>query len=162
MRIDTEYPFDTMIGWVIRGSDGRMIVCLMDKASKARTTTSLARYRMSVKERRILGANEHVDHIDGDKTNDSIDNLQILSMSKNSDKYIKQAGVSRAMIEMRCPGCGGIFKRRTNQSHRQKGGRYSVCSKPCLYLVSSMGLSLSDLSEIGRSQVLREFREPSK
>lgn len=52
------------------------------------TSTAYARYLMSVKLKRYLHDDEEVDHIYNDFTNDSIDNLQILSGSENTKKYL--------------------------------------------------------------------------
>ena len=46
----------------------------------------LARHLMELKEERILDRDEQVDHVDEDKTNDHIDNLQILPVSENIKK----------------------------------------------------------------------------
>ena len=46
----------------------------------------LARLKLEVKLGRYLTNNEEVDHIDGDCTNDSIKNLQVLTKSKNAAK----------------------------------------------------------------------------
>lgn len=64
------------------------MVCLFN-SKKERTTISYARYLMSVKLNRFLDRNEEVDHIDNDKTNDSIENLQILSSKENKEKFLR-------------------------------------------------------------------------
>lgn len=60
-------------------SDGRKRVDLVNSASN-RTTTSYARYLISVVNGRYLTEDEEVDHIDNDCTNDEISNLQILTI----------------------------------------------------------------------------------
>lgn len=49
--------------------------------------------------------NEHIDHINGDKTDDRIENLQKISRAYNikKDKHIKE------YVERICPVCGNIF-----------------------------------------------------
>lgn len=56
------------------------------RGSKSKTPT-LARHLMELKEERSLETWEHVDHIDEDKTNDHIDNLQILTGPENAKKH---------------------------------------------------------------------------
>lgn len=90
MKLDKlEYPFSELYkhGYIIIGPNGRKNVCLADKASDAVTTISYARYLMSIKLGRFLTREEEVDHIDNDPTNDSIDNLQMLSGEANRNKF---------------------------------------------------------------------------
>ena len=88
MKIPVEPPFTGLWkhAYVVKNKENRNMVCLVNDA-KDRTTMALARYRMSVKLGRMLRDDEQVDHIDNDKTNDSIDNLQILSKRDNIAKY---------------------------------------------------------------------------
>ena len=61
----------------------RMVALVSDKH---RTTMSYARYLLSVKLGRRLLESEEADHIDDDKTNDHINNLQILTQKENLEK----------------------------------------------------------------------------
>ena len=85
MKIQLEYPFNDYAGYLVINPEGRKNICLipLDKTKK-RTTISYARYLVSVNEKRILSKKEQVDHIDGNKTNDVISNLQILSAKENT------------------------------------------------------------------------------
>ena len=88
MKIPVEPPFEGLWkhAYVVKNKENRNMVCLVNGA-KDRTTIALARYRMAIKLGRLLRDDEQVDHIDNDKTNDSIDNLQILSKEDNIAKY---------------------------------------------------------------------------
>lgn len=88
MVIPVEYPFSQYWrkAYLIMGSENRRMVCLVN-GKHDRKTISYARYLMSVKLGRILRDDEHVDHIDNNKLNDCIDNLQILSSKENIKKY---------------------------------------------------------------------------
>ncbi len=90
-------------------------------------TKSLARYQMSVKLGRILAKEETVDHIDGDKTNDQIGNLQILTMQEN----IRKSASGRSMVTLICPHCYNPFTREVRQTHLVKGGTQTFCSRHC-------------------------------
>jgi len=88
MKIELELPFS--IGWrsgYLRESkkDGRKRVDLFN-SNRDRTTISYARYLMSVHLGRHLEDWEEVDHIDEDKTNDEICNLQVLSRDSHIAK----------------------------------------------------------------------------
>lgn len=85
---------------------------------------------MSVKEGRILSPEEQVDHIDNDKLNDSIENLQILSAKENRDK--ESYCIGREMVLLRCPNCGTIFERERGETFLGKGsGNFTACCRSC-------------------------------
>lgn len=90
MKIPVEPPFTGLWkhAYVVKNKENRNMVCLVN-SNKDRTTIALARYRMSVKLGRMLRDDEQVDHIDNDKTNDSIDNLQLLTPEANRAKYLE-------------------------------------------------------------------------
>lgn len=90
MKLELEEPFASSWkrGYLQKNREGRTIVCLFN-SNKDRTTIAYARYLMSVKLGRLLEATEEVDHIDNDKSNDSIENLQLLSGAENRQKYIE-------------------------------------------------------------------------
>ena len=88
MKITVEPPFAGIWkhAYLVTNRENRNMVCLVND-SKDRTTIALARYRMAIKLGRMLRDDEQVDHIDNDKTNDDIENLQILSPEENRAKY---------------------------------------------------------------------------
>lgn len=103
----------------------------VDKTSGLRrTTTSLARYNMAVHLGRHLLPTEQVDHIDEDRLNDAVDNLQILTRAENAEKYRQARGV-KLFATFRCPNCGLVFRRAKSQSHLAKGGVFTSCSRRC-------------------------------
>lgn len=87
MVIPVEYPFN--LKWkharLYMGTEQRRMVQLA--SGKEQKTISYARYLMSVKLGRELRPDETVDHIDNNKLNDDINNLQILTWKENIDKY---------------------------------------------------------------------------
>lgn len=84
---------------------------------------------MSVKEKRILEPYEHVDHIDDNRLNDNIDNLQILSLPENNRKEAKRRG--KRMVKLKCPNCGKIFIKQRGKTFLSKGGNFTACSRSC-------------------------------
>src|SRR5690606_11700315 len=64
---------------------GRRYVAII-KDDGTRTTMLYSRWLMQEHLGRELGPDEHVDHIDEDKTNDDLSNLQILTPSENTRK----------------------------------------------------------------------------
>lgn len=132
-RVVAEYPYNSYYLYIVfHKKEGRRYANLIpiDKTSNLkRKTISYARYLMSVKEKRILNKNEHVDHIDNDKTHDDINNLQILSLRENNIKEAKRRG--KKTVILKCPHCGVIFEKRKGDTHLQKGGLYTGCCKKC-------------------------------
>lgn len=158
MKIETKFPFKQYNGYVITNNEDRKMVCLKHRKNKTRTTISYARYLMSVKEKRILDKSEQVDHIDGNKKNDNIRNLQILSGRNNVVKYLIQKNRTRKMVELKCPGCNTNFEKELGQCFLQKGGHFGCCSRKCLHKILEKGYSIDKLKKIGKKQVVRRFR----
>lgn len=67
-------------------------------------TTTYARYLIEQSIGRSLNENEEVDHKDDDKTNDSLENLQILSHKENVDKMNRKY-YGRKNFKFICPAC---------------------------------------------------------
>lgn len=128
MRIELEEPFKSKyrLGYLRRDSRGRGRVDLVNTDTD-RTTVSYARYLVSVQEGRFLEEWEEVDHIDGNPSNDSLSNLQILSTSEHIVKTVKERP-PRKKLSLVCPQCSKVFERWANQV----GGRTNVfCSRSC-------------------------------
>lgn len=125
MKINLEPPFlkDWSTGYLVVNTENRRMICLYN-SQVDRTTISYARYLMSVHLNRYLNDDEHVDHIDEDKTNDNIDNLQILSPKANHNKSLK---VGETYLDFVCPVCKIDFKLSKRQSHKNN----PCCSRKC-------------------------------
>lgn len=105
MKIELNFPYnkDWKHGYIVVNPEGRRTVILFNDA-KDRTSTQYGRYLLATKLGRYLTKEETVDHIDGNKQNDSIDNLQILSHRENICKSQKKPD-----YECICPICGKSF-----------------------------------------------------
>jgi len=88
MKIELQKPYSDVFksGYLLTNSEPRRVVCLVGLDGK-KTSVSYARYLLSCKIGKFIEPGFHVDHIDGNKLNDSISNLQILT---KKDKYIKR------------------------------------------------------------------------
>lgn len=89
MRLSkVEYPYSDLykVAYLTTNDEGRKLVIFV-KDGKSVKGTPYARYLMAVKLGRFLTKDEQVDHIDNDKTNDDINNLQILTQAENIRKY---------------------------------------------------------------------------
>lgn len=95
-----------------------------------RHTTAFARYLMEVTVGRRLDKHETVDHINGDKSDDRIENLQILSWKDNIQKSVKPIKV----VELVCDNCKKTFVRQA-RTVKSSAKKYTsvTCSRSCIY-----------------------------
>lgn len=146
MRIELEEPFKSCCRpygsiWVLK--NGRKNVS-MTKLDGTQTNFLYSRYLMCVKLGYILPSDIHVDHIDDDKTNDDIDNLQLLTPVENILKYKKYYNENiKQTYKHTCVYCSVIFEVAENR-HNNKNTKY--CSKKCVSL--SQQISKDVITEI--------------
>jgi len=116
-----------------RKKEGRMYVTMVHKETKKHRLMAYARYIFSSHIGRELCKNESVDHIDENKTNDSIENLQLLTTSENIKKNKKFRGIEKEYINATCYFCGKIFKQEARQirSRKKAGCKKIFCSRSC-------------------------------
>lgn len=130
-KIDLQYPYNQQwkTGYLNVNSDGRNTLSLYN-SSTDRSSTQYARYLLAVKLKRYLTTDEEVDHIDDDKTNDDLSNLQLLSSTDNRNKQNHSRGI--AMVEFSCPVCDKIFSiERKNSPIVVKSKNAATCSRSC-------------------------------
>lgn len=128
-QADPPFSGYTLYGPVMDRREGRRKVFLVHRTNRSRTTMTLARYRMCVHLGRKLSRTEEVDHKDEDRLNDDLNNLQILTRRQNRRKSSSHRG--KAMVRLRCPGCGKTFERERRQTHLIKGGPFTACGRSC-------------------------------
>lgn len=78
---------------------------------------------------RILNPNEVVHHIDGNKLNNNIENLQLLDSREHNKLHSASRG--RKFVILKCPQCGCLFNRGFNSSFYFKKAKASFCSRKC-------------------------------
>jgi hypothetical protein len=83
-------------------NENRRFVVIIDNITKSRKTLAYAKYLMELHLNRYLTKDETVDHIDRDKTNDVIENLQIIDKSTHTKLDIKRV----KKIIQTCITCG--------------------------------------------------------
>lgn len=163
-RKQADYPFDDYWLYVVfhKKEGRRMANLILQSNTNSRTTIAYARYLMSVSLGRFLSRDEHVDHINGDKSDDRIANLQLLTPVENIKKCVVEQGKSAISVELVCPICGITFSRPKNRSYSKTHlGKDICCSKDCgrkqarLKLLNNTTTSLSH-SDIGKIKELHE------
>lgn len=131
MKIKSECPFEDFDCYkIFHNKMGRNQICLKHKVTGKRKTILYSKFLMSIKVGRILSSDEEVDHIDGNKLNDDISNLEIVTRSENRKRQSKLIG-GITMVSLICPNCGIKFERQRNRTHIVKGGRKTCCSRSC-------------------------------
>ena len=106
MVINLEEPYSSLYrkGYLRISKDGRKRVDLFNSNSD-RTTISYARYVMCVNLGYVLSKDYEVDHIDRDKNNDDISNLQVLSVEEHRQKNSKEMTTGRNCTIVVCGYC---------------------------------------------------------
>jgi len=78
----------------------------------------------------VVKKDEVIHHVNRDKTDNRIENLEKLTRSEHSKKHMKEVGRKYAVIE--CPECGREFEKPLNHTFMQKPNtKASFCSKSC-------------------------------
>jgi hypothetical protein len=91
------------VTFCINKTSGRMQAFIY--TDEGRTCTFRSRYLMQIHLGRFLDSEEDVHHKDEDKTNDVIDNLEVIDHRKHANLH-KFTGT----VETKCSYCGTIFQ----------------------------------------------------
>lgn len=76
---------------------------------------------------RLLRSDEIVHHIDHNKDNNSVENLQIMTASEHGKLHAR----SGIILNLICANCGKEFSRKGNQRASVKGYKMAFCSRSC-------------------------------
>lgn len=177
MKLALEPPFCNLWdkGYLSINNKGRKIVSLYRSANDRRTI-SYARYLMSVKVGYVIPEELEVDHIDDDKTNDEIENLQILTkeenIAKNNKRREKEKEINRASfkpLQRLCIQCLKQYSlsyeqevsKRKNDRFRKIEQGLSFCSQSCnaSYYYKNNSFFLNNKSKNDKTKRRESFRE---
>lgn len=135
MIIELQEPFASKWskGYLRINNDGRRIVDLYLNDT-TRTTISYARYLMGVKLGYEVPDHLEVDHIDDDKTNDDINNLQLLTQEENKLKeQYRYIMFEQVRYGFYCAYCTNSFilTEAEVKARLAQGRVYAFCSRSC-------------------------------
>jgi hypothetical protein len=126
MKIEvSEYYKDKGVlnAYLLKNRENRQFVVLKYN-NKETHSMSYAKYLYTSYYKCDIAEGDEVDHIDNDKTNDVIENLQVISQKLNLNKSKRR----KELIEVTCPVCGEkfLFELRNLKSHPNP-----CCSRKC-------------------------------
>ncbi len=135
MKIDLEEPYKSLWknGYLVINNQNRKNVCLVNDDSD-RTTVSYARYLMSVKLGYLVPDHLEVDHKDDDKTNDDINNLQLLTPEQNKLKEnLRYKTQDQISYGYECANCGVSFilTERLVKMRLAQNVEHAFCGRSC-------------------------------
>lgn len=135
MKIILEKPFtlNWKYGYLRVNNDNRKIVDLYLN-NNTRTSISYARYLMCIKIGYILSSEYEVDHINNDKTDDRIENLQILTCEQNKEKEnLRYLLEEQKTFGYYCAYCEIPFllSERDKKSRLHQNVKMAFCSRSC-------------------------------
>jgi len=122
------YPTYTKVYGPYLRSDGRKHLVLSGGKRTIKRTLSYPKALVEVREGKILGPDETVDHVDRDFRNDDLDNLQVVDKST----HLSIDALRVLPIHVNCAGCGLSFLPSIGQRNSRanlKAGPF--CSRIC-------------------------------
>ena len=160
MKIELEEPFKSLWrnGNLYVSNENRKIVSLTGGSLSYIVT--YARYLMCVKLGYILPTYLEVDHIDNDKTNDDINNLQVLTKQQNIEKanlyYLTHI---QTCFGYHCAHCGlpFIITERQKNMRLAQNVKYAFCGRSCVNSFHANNCEFKEISEIDKNRI-KELR----
>lgn len=119
---------DQRVYYVLAKLEGSMV----RKGGKKKSIL-LSRLRVESSLGRVLTTEEEVDHKDGDKTNDQLENLQVLGRIEHKVKDGLRLGkIRRTRRKVKCPCCNAKFSCPAFRIKEAKvKGKQPCCSRSC-------------------------------
>jgi hypothetical protein len=115
---------------------------------------------MENKLERLLNKDEIVHHINTNKKDNRIENLEVMTRSEHSKLHGEQS--KTFIYDIKCPNCGKVFsidKRKCFIGKKQ--GNYTACSRKCSGMFSNkikkIGIDSEEIQNILSNMIIREY-----
>lgn len=134
MEIKLQHPYtsDFKKGYLTTTSEGRKSITLVRNDGFV-TSVSYARYIMATHVGYYIPDGFEVDHKDNDRTNDDINNLQLLTPEQNRLKQALRAEEEKEYRGYECAYCGISFLITFSEAKKRmsQGVVYAFCGRSC-------------------------------
>ena len=139
MRIENPPPFQEFDCYkIFHKKMGRWQVCMKNPKTGERKTILYGKFLLCIKMGRILSPEEQVDHVFGNKLDDNLNHLEIVTDKEQRARRAKL--FPKKMVTLICPNCKTAFEREKRQTHLTKGGKHTFCGRPCKWNYYTKGL----------------------
>lgn len=154
MLIKSLFPFSSFVCYLRTSKDRKLVDLVPKKKFKKRTTISFARWLFSVKQKKLVEPFLDVHHINGNKKEDRVKNLELVHYKEHRKKH-----KGRAFLLLICPICSVLFERPKNQTKFGcKLKSVSTCSYSCRDIFLSLSLEERKEREL-QQKIIKEFKK---
>ena len=97
--------------------------------------------------------NEVIHHIEGNKHNNVIENLELQLRSEHNSYHSRER--KRKYVILKCPICNVVFERLHSKTHLAKKTRATCCSRKCGYQIGQ----IDDIEHLLDGHVIKEYKK---
>lgn len=133
--VSAPYPYEGYRVYKVWHKKMGRHMAILFKSKKDRTTVAWAKYLWETTHRVKLAKGQQVDHCDEDRTNDNLENLQVLTTGDNIRKHRRLKRPPAKIVELTCPVCLTRFNRRfglTNMVPCNSRNKRMFCTRACM------------------------------
>lgn len=152
-------PFGWKVEKIIK--KGEYLYCIVREHPYATKKGYVLHHRIVMENHlgRLLDPKEEVHHINGQKHDNRLENLELTKKGEHQSFHGRKRG--RMWIMLKCPFCKKVFSRERKQTFISKGGQWSACSASCrgsfMRMIQLLGRTPKVESAISEN-IVREYK----